>query len=159
MADDASAEAMEMDAQSVASGAARPRKASDRVKMSRDEKDELVNWIGGTVFGDAAARKAWLATKALPRARNVVLAAARRTPFAARAQCLHGLDSTAGDVVTRACGKAPGGHGAALLAHWTKLAQQFKGSKKIHARRAKESKNADRTNFRSKQKKHQSRHN
>ena len=149
---------MDTDEQSVVSRSIRARKPGDRVKLSRDDKEEFINWIGGQ-FAEAATRRAWLATKVLPRARNIILSAARGTDFAEAGKCLQALDTTAGDVVLRACAKAPGGHGAALAAHWSKLALQFKGSKKIHARRAKEGKNAERTNFRSKQKKHQSRHN
>ena len=150
---------MEADGGSVkggGSGAVLKKPRNDRVKLSRDEKDEFINWLA-TEFGEATMRAAWLEAKVLPKARNLILKAARGGAMAARAKCVEEA-STATDVVRRACAKCVGGHGERLFAHWTKLSDQFKGSKKILVRREKESKNAHRTNFRSKQKKHQARH-
>ena len=129
---------------------------NDRIKLTRDEKDEFINWLSSE-FGRPVMWKAWLGTKVLAKARNLILKAARGGEMAQRAKCLD-QPSIARDVVQRACAKSQGGHGDELFAHWMKLEHFNKGSKKILERREKVSKNAHRTNFRSKQKKHQCRH-
>ena len=142
------------DSKKPSSKGLKPR--NDRVKLTRDEKDEFINWLA-LEFAEASLRHAWMETKVLARARNLILKAARGGAMAPRSKCLE-QPSTANDVVARACAKVVGDHGERLLAHWTKLTHHAKGSKKILARREKESRNAGRTIFRAKQKKHQFRH-
>ena len=86
------------DSKKPSSKGLKPR--NDRVKLTRDEKDEFINWLA-TEFGEATMRAAWLEAKVLPKARNLILKAARGGAMAARAKCVEEASAAVDDILNK----------------------------------------------------------
>lgn len=132
--------------------------SAEKIIVSRSEKDEFISFLS-TKVAEKSFRNAFLGTTHLGKARSLYRSSARSSFRNAS----RGLDhpATFATVVEKSLEGAVGvseDDRAAFMKHWHVLVSNAKGSKKIVARREKESKNANRSNFRSKHKKHQSRH-
>mmetsp|Transcript_21048 Transcript_21048/g.64988 ORF Transcript_21048/g.64988 Transcript_21048/m.64988 type:complete len:147 (-) Transcript_21048:154-594(-) len=133
-----------------------PNPAFDKVVLTREEKSEFVGLLA-TKFGDKAFRDAFLATKAMARARHVVRSAALRAKMDVK--CLEHR-ATFADLVRRGAddSAATDADKGKVHSHWRALDNAAKGSRKIVTRLQKQKVNADKGDFRRKHKKHQSRH-
>lgn len=129
-----------------------------KIVLSRSEKDEFIAWLS-TKFADKSFRSAFLETKYLARARRLLTRSAAAASFATASRSLD-HQATFADVVVKATAAARLGDADTkrLTEHWEFLNQVAKGSKKIVARRERADKMSHRANFRSKHRKHQSRH-
>lgn len=138
-----------------------PRPVSTKTSdpgAARDDKEALIRWLS-IELGDPELRRALTKTSHVVKARNVILARARNKHIQEAAEALK-HEATADNIVQRSCAMCVNkAEASKILAHWNKLRQWSKGSKKTLKRRAKGNKNEDRTlGFRGKHKKHQSRH-